>query len=429
MKKFVSLLIILVVVGIGGVVGLHWHARSQRVQTTDNAQIEGNVVTLSAEVSGTLKKLLVGDNQRVKKGQLLAEIDSTEYSHKVEQAERALNALQARERAAREQVYLTRSTGEAGIVQGQSGVESALAAVATAQSNVQASRDKASEAERQIAVQQAAVERSLTEISVARDEVKRLQSDVTRYRTLFGKEEVSKQQLEQVETSYRQSRARLAAAQRVWQGATAQVAQVRAGAAATREGVSVSQSQVRETQKRVEEARARLKNALTAPRQVAVAEAQVKVLQAEVKQAKVAVDLARTDLQRTKVYAPVDGTVSKKAVLPGGYVNTGSPILALVQDGVWVVANFKETQMTRIRPGLNVDVEVDSYPGKSFKGRVDSIQPGTGARFSLLPPENAAGSFVKVVQRIPVKIVLDDPNQFTDSPLRPGMSVEATVTL
>ena len=179
----------------------------------------------------------------------------------------------------------------------------------------------------------------------------------------------------------------------------------------------------------IEEARARLKNALTAPRQVAVAEEQVKVLQAEVKQAKVAVDLARTDLQRTKVYAPVDGTVSKKAVLPGGYVNTGSPILALVQDGVWVVANFKETQMTRIRPGLNVVVEVDSYPGKIFKGRVDSIQPGTGARFSLLPPENAAGSFVKVVQRIPVKIVLDDPNQFTDSPLRPGMSVEATVTL
>ena len=428
MKKFLQLLVILVVIGIGVVVGLGWHAASLLSETTDNAQVEGNVVTLSAEVAGKVTRLEAADNRHVTKGQLLAEIDTAEYARKLEQSERALAALQERARAARVQVELTRATGDAGVVQGQSGVQAAQAAILTAQSNVAASQDKAFEAQHQIAVAQAQVERSLSEISVARAEVQRLNSDVGRYRALFAKEEVSRQQLEQTETSYRQAQARLAAAQRVWQGSRAQVRQVRAGTEAARETISVSESQVAEARARAQEAQARLQNALTAPRQVAVAEAQVKVLEADVKQARVAVDLARIQLKRTKVYSPVTGYVSKKAVQQGGYVASGAPILAVVPDEVWVVANFKETQMGRIRPGLTAQIEVDSYPGKTFPGRVDSIQAGTGARFSLLPPENAAGSFVKVVQRIPVKIVLDAPPS-SEMPLRPGMSVEARVTL
>lgn len=172
----------------------------------------------------------------------------------------------------------------------------------------------------------------------------------------------------------------------------------------------------------IREAEARLAAARTAPDQVASSRTQAVAAGAEMERLQAAVRQAELDLSFSRITAPVAGRVTKKAVETGNYVTTGQALLALVPAQVWVVANFKETQLTAMRPGQQAEVHVDTYPGRTFRGHVDSIQAGTGSRFSLLPPENATGNYVKVVQRIPVKIVLDEAPD-PEHPLSPGMSV------
>ena len=193
-------------------------------------------------------------------------------------------------------------------------------------------------------------------------------------------------------------------------------------------GELVTQRQMDEATAAARSSRAQLaaarKRAAAAAAQVTAAESQVQTAQAELHQAAVAVEQADLELSYTRVVAPEEGRVTRKSVEPGVYVQPGQALMAIVPRQVWVVANFKETQLTRMRPGQPVEIRVDTYPGKVFKGHVDSIQAGSGARFSLLPPENATGNFVKVVQRFPVKIVFDAP---TDTFLAPGMSVRPEV--
>jgi len=193
-------------------------------------------------------------------------------------------------------------------------------------------------------------------------------------------------------------------------------------------GELVSQQQLDQATSAAETSRAQLssarKKAAAAQAQVANAESQIQTAQAEVHQAAVAIQQAELELTYTKIFAPEEGRVTRKSVEPGNYVQPGQALLAIVPPQVWVVANFKETQLTHMRPGQPAEVLVDAYPGKVFKGHVDSIQAGSGARFSLLPPENATGNFVKVVQRFPVKIVFDQP---PDTFLAPGMSVRPDV--
>ena len=165
---------------------------------------------------------------------------------------------------------------------------------------------------------------------------------------------------------------------------------------------------------------------LKAPQQVAVSEAQAETAGASIEQLRAAVEQAQLELSYTKIYAPETGRVTRKAVEEGALVQVGQPLMAIVSGGVWITANFKENQIGRLQPNQPVEIVVDAYPGKIFKGHVDSIQAGTGARFSLIPPENATGNYVKVVQRVPVKIVFDEPpnSQFL---LAPGMSVQPEV--
>jgi membrane fusion protein (multidrug efflux system) len=176
-----------------------------------------------------------------------------------------------------------------------------------------------------------------------------------------------------------------------------------------------------------QQADAALRTAQTAPQQIAVVKARAAAAEARVAQAKATLAQAELNLQYTKIAAPARGVVSKKSVNPGQVIQPGQPLFALVQiDDVWITANFKETQLTNMKPGQRAEVDVDAYGGKTFTGHVDSIAPATGSRFSLLPPENATGNFVKVVQRVPVKIVIDG-NQDKEHLLRPGMSVTPTV--
>lgn len=197
-------------------------------------------------------------------------------------------------------------------------------------------------------------------------------------------------------------------------------------AARSRQSLDDAIAAERSAKSNLSDAQARLKSAQTAPDAIAASEAAVQELQAEVDKSKAAVEQAQKNLDDTVIYASQDGIVTRKTVETGAYVQAGQQLLNLVGDDMWVVANFKETQLENMKAGQSVDIEVDRYPGHEFKGKVDSIQSGTGARFSLFPPENATGNFVKIVQRVPVKIIFDEiPG--SAYPLGPGMSVEPRV--
>ncbi|MBI3805338.1 MAG: HlyD family secretion protein [Nitrospirae bacterium] len=253
--------------------------------------------------------------------------------------------------------------------------------LAQARAGEVAARGKLKQAETQLPVARANLGQAQAEVQVAQTTADLRETDLKRLQQLG--ELVSQQQLDQANSAFQTSRAQLVAARRRAAGAEAQVA---------------------------------------------AAESQVQTSQAEVEQAVVAVQQADLELTYTRIFAPDEGRVTRRSVEPGMYVQPGQALLALVPKQVWVVANFKETQLNRMRPGQPVEIRVDAYPGKIFNGHIDSIQAGSGARFSLLPPENATGNFVKVVQRFPVKIVFDGPND-AGAFLAPGMSVRPEVRL
>jgi membrane fusion protein (multidrug efflux system) len=208
---------------------------------------------------------------------------------------------------------------------------------------------------------------------------------------------------------------------------SAAVDTARAQIAEAEAGIRMAESRLSAAQASEQQARANLRNAQTGPEQVTATRARASSAQARVEQAKATLAQAELNLQYTVIKAPARGVVSRKSVNPGQVVQSGQPLMALVQtDDVWITANFKETQLDEMHPGQRVVVSVDAYGGRRFQGKVDSIAAATGARFSLLPPENATGNFVKVVQRVPVKIVLDQ-GQDPEHLLRPGMSVTPTV--
>jgi len=341
-------------------------------ETTDDAFIESNVVQISPHVGGYVTRVLVNDNQWVKAGDVLAEIDARDYELRVKQAEATLAVSQARHGAAQQDLSVVTTTSKAQIEQAISALEAARAS--SAQASAQAS---AAEAQAQLT-----------------------HADLERYDALYKKDEISRQRLDQANTAERAAQAQWEAAKRGAAAAAAQVAQAQAKVAETRSG----------------------------PRQVALKRDQAASGNASVEEARAALDQARLDLSYTHLIAPVDGRVTRKSFYLGQLIQPGPAIMAIVYGSPWVVANFKETQLRRMRPGQSVELTVDAYPGRVYKGHVDSLQAGTGARFSLLPPENASGNYVKVVQRLPVKIVFDEkPEDLLH--LAPGMSVEPKVHL
>ncbi|HEY6212705.1 MAG TPA: HlyD family secretion protein, partial [Vicinamibacterales bacterium] len=237
--------------------------------------------------------------------------------------------------------------------------------------------------------------------------------DVERLRGLLAKDEVSQQQFDATAAAAESMKAAA-------DSARSQIAEAEAG-------IRVAESKLAQARAGQQQARAELESAQTAPQQIAATKARAASAEAHVQQARATLAQAELNLQYATVKAPVRGVVSKKGVNVGQVVQAGQPLLAIVQiDDVWVIANFKETQLRDMRPGQRAQIDVDAYGGRTYSGKVDSIAGATGARFSLLPPENATGNYVKVVQRVPVKIVLD-PGQDSEHLLRPGMSVTPTV--
>jgi membrane fusion protein (multidrug efflux system) len=293
------------------------------------------------------------------------------------------------------------------------------AAAGAAQDQVQVLQAGVAQAAAAIQAAEAAQRQAEAQRSAAQAEASRASEDAVRYRALHAKDEVSKQQLDRAETQARAAAASYEAASQATEAAKAHLSQAQAAQMST-------QAALRQAEKQVVQAQGRVSEAQSAPRQIAVRHADVASLRAQIEQQRASVQQAELALSYTLIYAPESGYITRKSVQPGDFVQPGQPLLALVSDRLWVVANFKETQLTLMRPGQPVTLKLDAFPQLRLRGHVESFQSGTGAAFSLLPAENATGNYVKVVQRVPVKIVLDEapPAGYR---IGPGMSVAPEV--
>ncbi|MBV6434527.1 MAG: putative multidrug resistance protein EmrK [Bryobacteraceae bacterium] len=396
LKAWLIFGLFVLILGAGAGAYLHFTAGHE---TTDDAQIDGHIHPVSPRVTGTVVKLLVKDNQRVKAGDVLLVIDPQPYQVAVQRAKADLAEAEATRHANHTEVPIVTTTSSNQLSSAMAGVEEAKAGLVSAEKQV-----GAAEAKR---VTAAALVRE------AKAHADKAARDLERFRSLVEKEEISRQQFDA-------AMAAAAASKAQWEAAKAQEREAE-------EGVRVARSALEQQGARVARAEADARAAGSAPQQVAASRARAESAAARVLQMKAALEGAELDLGHTVVRAPVDGVISQRNVELGQVAQAGQPLLAVVDlDNVWVTANYKENQLENMRPGQKAVVSVDAYGGRTYRGHVDSIAAGTGAKFSLLPPENATGNYVKVVQRIPVKILIEK-GQDAEQVLRPGMSVEPTV--
>jgi membrane fusion protein (multidrug efflux system) len=393
----VALLLLGAVTLVAVPVYMHYSSR----ESTDDAQIEGHITSISPRAGGTIEEVLVKDNQFVKAGDVLVRIDPSDYHVALTRSQADLADALANLQAARTNVPLTATNARSSLANAQAGVSEAQTAVEGARAQVAA-------AEARLNTREAALRE--TEAKQLRAE-----QDLARLRQLVEKDEISRREYDAAVAAAAAARASTDAA--------------RAAIAEAERGVNVARATVGQAQARVRQAQAGVQSAATVPQQVEVTQSRASSADARVQQAQASVKRAQLDLQYTIVRAPVNGIVSRRTAEVGQVVSPNQQLMVVVPlDDLWVVANFKETQLKEMRPGQRVEIEVDAFGGRKFYGRVDSIAGATGAKFSMLPPENATGNYVKVVQRVPVKIIFDR-NQDPEHRLRPGMSVEPTVLL
>ena len=371
-----------IVVAVAGV--FLWHYLSG-FESTDDAQVDVHLYPVSARISGYIQQVNVGDNQWVNKGFTLVEIDPSDYKVAFAKAEAALDSSEAAAKSLNIDVPISTVDTSSQLEFTSSDINNAKAAIQAAEKQAVAAHARVLEAQA---------------------ENVKAQDDVTRYRLLLTKAEVPKQ---------------------IYDHAYASAATDVAAIAAAEADEAAAQQSVEEAQSRLTEAEARHQDAEAGPQRVAATRAKALSALADVQQKRAALEQAQLNLGYTKIFAPVTGEVTKKVVV-GLNVDPGEQLLTVVPlDRVWITANFKETQLKHMHIGQRARIKLDSN-GRTYNGHVDSIAGGTGPIFSLLPPENATGNYVKIVQRVPVKIVLE-PGENRDHQLRPGMNVEAKVYL
>ena len=379
------------------VLAVYLHYRNR--VSTDDAQVDGHLIPMSPRIYGTVAEVLIHDNQMVKAGDVLVRLDPRDYQARADQAKAALQAAEANAAAASVGVPLTNETT-------LSATHDAGAAMSVAQANY----DRAKLAYQQAATAQLAAAQAQVERAQAADD--KAKSDLERMKPLATKAEISQQELDSYTAAAKMTASELQAAQQ--------------NLAAARQSADIAQSSVLAAQAQVQQAQAMIRQADANRKQVAVRTADAHSADAAIAQARANYEAAMLNLSYTTITAPSDGAVTRKSVEVGQVLQPGQELFVLVPlTNVWVTANFKETQLANVRPGARAEIHVDMY-GSSFPGHVDSISGATGSRLSLLPPENATGNFVKVVQRIPVKILLD-PIPPEKAVLRPGMNVDATI--
>jgi len=386
--------VVLVALVVGGFLWWHYSGR----ESTDDAQVDGHITQIAPKVGGTVLRVAVRDNQAVAAGTLLVEIDPRDYQVAVDKARAELADAEATAIAASSNVPITSASTASNVTTAQGGIVQAQGGVTGAERELDAARARLVTAQARLREAEANAAKSAR--------------DVERLKGLLAKDEISQQQYDATVAA---AEAQKAAAD----SARAQITEAEAG-------IRVAESRLVQANAGEQQARAELQTAQTGPQEVAATKARAASAEARAQTARANLAQAELNLQYATVKAPAKGIVSRKSVEPGQTVQAGQPLLAIIPlETVWVTANFKETQLKDLRPGQKATVSVDAY-GREFNGHVESIAAATGARFSLLPPENATGNYVKVVQRVPVKIVLDD-GQNAEQLLRPGMSVVPTV--
>lgn len=381
-RRGIIIIVVLLLVVVAA--GLWW--RSTFSEDTDDAQVNGHLIQISSRIGGQVLKVDVDENQVVKAGDEIAQLDPRDYQVAVENAEAALASAQAAAAAAQVNVpIISVNTGSN---------------LASANLDVSGAHAQVSQAQQQMVAAQARVAQADANNVKA-------QADLARYRPLVEKDVISKQQFD----------AAVAAAD----AAQAALADAKASQQAAADGVRVARDHEAQSQ-------ALLKYAQTGPQQVAAQNARARQAEAQVKQAQAQLDQARLNLGYTKIVAPADGIVTRKSVEINQNVSVGQNLLTLVSlEDIWVTANFKETQLRHMAAGQPVEIRVDAT-GKDYKGRVTQIGGATGSVLSLFPPENATGNYVKVVQRVPVRVDFSDlKNEDPNHSLRPGLSVEPKV--
>ena len=426
--KLVRFAVLIAIVAVLAVAGLYLWRYFNTYETTDDAQVDGHIDAISARINGNVIEVLAEDEQYVKAGDVLVRIDPKDYQVAVAKAEADLADAQA-------------SVGDA-----QASVADAKAALETSRLDIPITSTNTSSqlktansgradatayqrgAERQLNAARARLESSGAQVREAEANLTKANDDVRRYKLLVDKQEIPRQQYDTAVSA-------AAAAQATLDARKAAVAEAE-------QNIVVAQSVVDQAGQRITQADASIASAMTGPQQVAVSEsrsksaaaqveqrqAQIVQRQAQVAQRKALLDQAKLNLSYCTIVAPVTGIVGKKTVELGENVSPGQQLMAVVPlDDVWITANFKETQLGRMSPGQRVRFTVDAF-SKEYRGKIQAIGGASGSRFSLLPPENATGNYVKVVQRIPVRINLD-PGQNDDRRLRPGMSVDPKVYL
>jgi membrane fusion protein, multidrug efflux system len=376
---------ILAVVGLAAVVTGVFYWRYVRTHvSTDDAYIQGTIYPISFRIPGTVIRVAVQDNQTVEKGQVLAELDPTDYEVAWRQAQANLENARARWASARLAVPLESDQTRARLDESRAGV-------GAYEKNLAESRDQLRRLEQESRSQKALLDKAGW--------------DRDRFDKLYQQKAVSKQQFDEAATNQEVAASRYQ------------------GSLASQQALKNTMASLEEQIKR---AKAQVELARTGEKVVSIKKTQSEAAKAELALAEARLEQARLQWSYTRITAPARGRITKKNLEPGQQVQAGQPLLALVSlEDVWVAANYKETQLTRVKVGQPATIAVDTFPGKKIKGRVESIMAGTGSAFSLFPPENATGNFVKIVQRIPVKIVLDKNQELP--PLRIGMSVVPTI--
>jgi membrane fusion protein (multidrug efflux system) len=370
-----------VAVGLAVYLVLSWLSRGK--ESTDDAQVDSDVVAVSARVGGAVLKVYVVDNQQVKAGDPLVEIDPADFAAKERQAEAEFAAAQAQAAASDAQMRIVSATSKGGLSAAQAQLSGTATSVASAGAQIEAAK--------------ASVARSQAEAA-------RAETDLARAESLKKDEAIPQ----------------------------AQVDTARANALAARAAVAQSQAQLasaqdmrRTAQTQIAEAQGRVVQSAPVDAELAMAQANADLAHARADAAQASLALAKLQLSYTRIVAPADGMLSRLGVHEGQLVQAGQQVVGVVPNGTYVVANFKETQVGRMRPGQRAEISVDALPGRTFEGKIESTSPGTGARFSLLPADNASGNFVKVVQRVPVKITWVSVPE--DVKLAAGLSVDVTV--
>jgi membrane fusion protein, multidrug efflux system len=395
LMRAILLVVVLVAVAAGSYYAWKYFGT---YESTDDAEVDGHINAISARISGYVLEVPVDDERYVKAGDVLARIDSKDYSVALANARADLAAAEAAFLSSRTDVPITSTTTNSLLKNARSGRVDTDAALLGAQ--------------RQLSAAQARLDTAEAQVREAQATYKNTVDDVARYKLLVTKDEIPRQRYDTAVSVSNTAKATVDARQ--------------AAVVEAQQNIRVAQSAIDQSYARIAQADASIESALTAPQQVAVSQARAKTAEALVAQRRGLVEQAELNLGYCTIVAPVSGIVGKKTVETGTNVSPGQQLMAVVPlDDIWITADFKETQLRLMKPGDRVVFSVDAY-GREYRGKVTGIGGASGSRLSLLPPENATGNFVKVVQRLPVRIDID-PGQNSDRRLRPGMSVEPKV--